>query len=268
MAVSQTLKFACNIGTMFPQSTSLINRLQKATSCGFNALEVAFPYSWSLDEWQEALTAHPMQVVLINTPLGVNKEPGLASCQNKLTEFMAGVQQGVEYCTALKCSQLHIMAGNEPPYEGQRQIFIHNMRQASDILKKHGIVGLIETISPGTIPGYFLNDPRETLMLVQDICVPNIAFQFDVFHLSMLGETDEQIADLFDGCNLHFIKHVQVAQTPKRNEVNAEGGVDYRKIFKHMISRRYSGYVGLEYTPQDSSDRPCSEETLKFLSEF
>ena len=268
MAVSQTLKFACNIGTMFPQSTSLITRLQQAKASGFSALEVAFPYSWSLGEWQEALTAFPMQVALINTPLGPNKEPGLAACKDRLTDFLAGVQQGVEYCNALKCSQLHVMAGNEPSFEGQDLIFMSNMRQASDVLKKHGIVGLIETISPGVIAGYYLNDPRKTLNLVSEISCDNIAFQFDVFHFKMLGETDEQIIDLFDGSNLHHIKHVQVAQTPSRNEVNAEGGVDYRKIFRHMISKGYSGFVGLEYKPQDSSDLPCSKATLEFLSEF
>ena len=268
MAVSKTLKFACNIGTMFPSSLSLIDRLKHARACGFDALEVAFPYTWSVDEWQEALTAHPMQVVLINTPLGPNKEPGLAACQDKETEFLAGIDRGVEYCNALKCSQLHIMAGNEPPYEGQKSTFISQMRKSSVVLQKWGIVGLIETISPGVIPGYFLNNPRETLDLVSEIACDNIGFQFDVFHFSMLGESDDQITALFNETNLKHIKHVQVAQTPKRNEVNAEGGVDYSKIFNHMISKNYGGFVGLEYKPDELAEMPCSKETLKFLSEF
>ena len=91
------LKFACNIGTMFLPDTALAERLKSALSHGFSSIEVAFPYTWPISEWVTALHAHPIHVSLINTPLGDKREPGLAACQDKQDQFLAGVRKGVAY---------------------------------------------------------------------------------------------------------------------------------------------------------------------------
>ena len=244
-----------------------MDRLKSAKNQGFTSIEVAFPYTWSLEEWKDGLSKHPLDVVLINTPLGPEGQPGLAACQNKEVDFLAGVERGIEYCNALGCSLLHVMAGNEVQFEGQFEVFVYQMRRASDLMKKSGICGLIETISEGVIPGYYLNDAKKTIELVDDICCDNIFFQFDVFHLSMLGFSDGEIISLFDR-NFHIIKHVQVAQTPGRNQVDMVGGVDYTNIFNHLVYRNYGGFIGLEYKPIPSDDIKSTNKTLEFLSKF
>ena len=261
------LKFACNIGTAFPQTVSLMDRLDSAKRQGFTCIEVAFPYTWSLEEWKGSLELHPLDVVLINTPIGPNGQLGLAACQNKEKDFIAGVEQGIKYCKALNCSQLHVMAGTEEHFDGQFHIFIYNMRKASDLLRGNGISCLLETISAGVIPGYYLNEVHKTIELILDICCENVFFQFDVFHLNMLGLTDDEILTLFDQ-NFHLIKHIQVAQTPGRNQVDMAGGVDYSRIFNHFILRKYDGIIGLEFKPSIFDDKNSLNTTLAFLSKF
>ena len=266
--LQKSLKFACNIGTMFPSTMDLPTRLSKAVSLGFSAVEIAFPYTWTLEEWDTALEKTPgLKVVLINTPRGSGGEPGLASYHGKSEEFLEGIRKGIEYCRALKCPNLHVMAGNGPLYKGQHSTFLGNMRLASEELKAAGITGLLETISGGVIPNYYLNEPNMTLRVVDEISCPNILFQFDVFHLSMLGLTDTQVMGLYDG-HAGKIGHVQVAQTPKRDQVDGAGGVDYSVVFRGLAERGYGGYVGLEYRPDPLEDEAGFEKTVKFISQF
>ena len=73
-------KYAYNIGTMFDDDNTvgtLGRRLHEANSAGFLSIEGAFPYSWSIEEWENELNSYPFSLELINTPLGPNKEPGL-----------------------------------------------------------------------------------------------------------------------------------------------------------------------------------------------
>ena len=135
-------KYAYNIGTMFDDDNTvgtLGRRLHEANSAGFLSIEVAFPYSWSIEEWENELNSYPFSLELINTPLGPNKEPGFASTEGGSERFLEGVQQGIRYCKALKCPRLHIMAG--PAATGNESTFIENLQKASEMLESDGIIG-------------------------------------------------------------------------------------------------------------------------------
>lgn len=47
----------------------------------------------------------------------------------------------------------------------------------------------------------------------------------------------------------YIIEHVQVSQSPERNDPLEEGDIDYEKVFQILADNGYNGDVGLEYTP-------------------
>eukprot|EP00116_Pleurobrachia_bachei_P007902 sb/3468164/ len=212
-------KYAYNIGTMFVdqfkedgKTGPLGKRLEEAKSAGFLSIEVAFPYTWSIDEWEKQLDSYPLYVELINTPLGPNKEPGFASTEGGTERFLEGIMQGIRYCKALKCPRLHIMAG--PAATGNESTFVENLQKASELLESEGIVGLIEVISGGVIPGYFLDNFPKAIELLKKIGKDNIKLQFDTFHLNCLGYSTEEIIQLM-GENANSIGYIQVCSPTK-----------------------------------------------------
>eukprot|EP00116_Pleurobrachia_bachei_P019488 sb/3479750/ len=245
-------KYAYNIGTMFVDTFKengtpgpLGRRLEEAKSTGFLSIEVAFSYTWSIDEWENQLNSYPLYVELINTPLGPNKEPGFASTEGGKEQFLEGVEQGILYCKALKCPRLHIMAGLAAT--GNERTFVENLQKASELLESEGVVGLIEVISGGVIPGYFLDNFPKAVELLKKIGRENIKLQFDTFHLNCLGYSTEEIIQLMDE-NVSSIGYIQVYQRPNRTEITKPGGVDYEKLFKDLSRSPTLSYlaIGLE----------------------
>jgi len=242
------LKFAANIGTMFPRGTPLIDRLRCASRLGFTAIEVAFPYLWPLKEWKTGLEQYKLKVVLINTPLGTSKEPGLAGIIGRVVGFREGMEEAIQYCKALGCNDLHVMSGQcmYGMEELQEETYITNIKWAGKRLFQENIRCHIETISEGTIEYYYLSNLNTTLELMKKIDSDNVYFQCDFFHLGMLEE---------DGCavykaNKARIRHIQVAQTTEREEISESGGVDYEEVFKLLRGEDYQGYIGLEFMPR------------------
>lgn len=251
------LKFAANIGTMLPRGTPLIDRLRCASRLGFTAIEIAFPYLWPIKEWVAGLAQYKLKVVLINTPLGTSKEPGLAGTIGRVVGFREGMEMAIEYCKALECNDLHVMSGQcmYGMEELQEETYITNIRWAANRLAGDKIRCHIETISEGTIEYYYLNNLNTTLDLLRKIDSENVFFQCDFFHLGMLGE---DVCNVFKE-NKHNIKHIQVAQTTEREEISESGGVDYEEVFKVLRHEGYQGYVGLEFMPRKEGGGSLSQ---------
>jgi len=52
--------------------------------------------------------------------------------------------------------------------------------------------------------------------------------------------------------NLDYIKHIQLADNPGRHEPGT-GEINYSSIFSALQKVGYSGYVGCEYIPKEST---------------
>lgn len=107
------LKFAANLSWLFNE-VPLIERFSQAAAAGFQGTECLFPYQESIDSLVSAQRTSGLPVVLINAPPGRwdQGERGLASLPQREEEFRQSLQQAREYARALRCQQIHIMAGN------------------------------------------------------------------------------------------------------------------------------------------------------------
>ena len=73
---------------------------------------------------------------------------------------------------------------------------------------------------------------------------PNVALQYDVFHMTRMGEDVE--AALRE--HIDVIAHVQIADHPGRGEPGS-GSIDFGALFALLDELGYDGWVGAEYRP-------------------
>lgn len=70
------LRFSANVSWLFPELPGLPERLHAAGRAGFEAAEVAWPYSESPQALASAAQTAGLRLVLINTPRGVRSGRG------------------------------------------------------------------------------------------------------------------------------------------------------------------------------------------------
>ena len=243
------LKFCANLSWMFKE-VPFLDRYQAAADAGFSGVEIAFPYDFSLPELIKAKESAGLEQVLINS--GSSSTLGNAGNSTNPRLFQDELDLAIKYANGLECKRIHLMAGNIPEKfsKGQAQkTFIENLKYASDKLKAHGITGLIEPINNFSLPNYVLSTSMEALDIIKQVNKENILYQLDFFHLqTMEGNLSQKVSDLFP-----YIGHIQVSQVPKRNEPSAFGEIQYSYIFQLLEEKGYSGWVGGEYNPSDST---------------
>src|SRR6202011_5984009 len=84
--------FAANLSTMFTELPFLA-RFAAAARCGFDAVELAFPYAFSKEEVARELREHRLTLVAFNLPAGAWEaaERGIACDPDRAAEFREGV---------------------------------------------------------------------------------------------------------------------------------------------------------------------------------
>ncbi|XP_004699557.1 putative hydroxypyruvate isomerase isoform X1 [Echinops telfairi] len=255
------LRFSANLSWLFPELPSLPERLRAAGSAGFEAAEVAFPYSEPPEALACAAQEAGLRLVLINTPLGDPEkgEMGLGAVPGRQAAFREGLEQAVLYAKALGCPRIHLMAGRVPQgtdravVSGEMEaVFLENLRHAAGVLAQENLVGLLEPINTRiTDPRYFLDTPQQAAAILQKLGRPNLQLQMDMFHWQIMdGNLTANIRDF-----LPLVGHVQVAQVPGRGEPDSPGELNFPYLFQLLEDGGYQGFVGCEYRPQgDTSE--------------
>lgn len=259
---NMSLKFCANLSFMFQECTLILDRYGLAKQCGFKGVECAFLYSYPVEQVVQAKKESGLEQILINVnPGDLEKgELGFAAIPGKEDVFRDSLQQAIDYCKALECKLIHIMAGKVPnPTEENDRVYKQNLTLAAEMLKDQNLVGVVEAINSVSIPGYYLNDFQKALDVVKKINSPHIKVLADLFHFQMMkADLQKSITEAYP-----YIGHVQVAQAPNRNEPDTLGEIDYKHVFSLLESLGYDGWIGLEYKP--ASD---TKTGLKWIETF
>ena len=117
---------------------------------------------------------------------------------------------------------------------------------------------VVEAINHFDIPGFFLNRTEQVLKLVEEVRLPNVLVQYDVYHAQR--EEGEVVATLRK--HIAKIGHIQVADNPGRHQPGT-GELNYPFIFKEIDALGYEGCIGLEYVPA-----PDSKASLGWIKQF
>jgi hydroxypyruvate isomerase len=241
-------KFAANLTMLFTE-VPFMERFALARGAGFTHVEYLFPYPFKAAEIKAELAKHGLQQVLFNLPAGdwAAGDRGIAALPGRSDEFRAGVPKAIEYATALGVPKLNCLAGKRVAGRSDaehRDTLIQNARFAATELAKHGLELLIEPINHFDIPGFFLNRSDDVLRLLDEIGLPKVRLQYDIYHAQReegeLGATISQ--------NLARIGHIQIADNPGRHQPGT-GEINFPYLFQRLDELNYAGYVGLEYAP-------------------
>jgi len=242
-------KFAANISMMFNE-LPFLDRFAAARAAGFEAVEFLFPYEHPAEEIAKRLEGNGLQNVLFNAPPGdwIKGERGMASLPDRRAEFRESIKRALEYSAALKCPRLHVMAGLIPagvPRDTLLATYAANLDFAAEECAKLGVKPVIEPINHRDIPGFFLNTTTEATRIIDAIGPERLGLQFDLYHCQITeGDVTRKAQEL-----LPYIAHMQVADTPGRNEPGT-GEVNWPFVFDAIDASGYRGWIGCEYRPK------------------
>ncbi len=242
-------RFAANL-TMLFNDLPFLERFAAARLAGFTAVECLFPYDYPADQIKEQLTTHGLQQVLFNLPCGNwgAGERGLAASPDRVEEFRGGVSQALAYARAHGVPQLNCLAGTRVPGYGDEEhwkTLVANVRFAAAALREAKLTLTVEAINHFDIPGFFLNRTEQVAQLIEEVNLPNVFIQYDVYHAQR--EEGDLAATLRKYRKM--IGHIQIADNPGRHQPGT-GEINYPFLFKEIDRLGYGGFIGLEYVPE------------------
>ena len=258
-------KFAANLTMMYVE-LPFLDRFEAAAKDGFKAVEYLFPYAFEAKELSARLKNNGLEQVLFNLPPGGvdaasidaawnGGTRGIACIAGREAEFAAGADLALRYAEALDCPRLHMMSGLLPQNAlsiaqnkaSTRQTYVNNVKHASKLVAKQGIILLLEPINTRDIPGFFLNRQDEAHALIAEIGQPNVKVQMDLYHCQIVeGDVAMKIRQYLPTGN---VGHFQIAGVPERQEPDV-GEMNYPYLFDVIDSLGYDGWIGCEYKPK------------------
>lgn len=233
-------RFAANLTFLFAEVAPL-DRPALAAQAGFDGAEILFPYDHPAKDWQAALGGLPL--ALINTPPGdwSMGERGHAAVPGEESRFRDGFLRAADYATRLGAARVHVMSGvaRGPLAE---QVFAENMAWAA--AQAPALRLTVEPLNIDDMPGYFLNDYDQAARILDDLALPGLGIQFDIWHAARIhGDAAAVWVRHADRIN-----HVQIAGFPARGEPGG-GGFDIPGLCDALDARGYDGWIAAEYIP-------------------
>ena len=233
-------RFAANLTMMFTEA-AMLSRPRHAHNAGFDGVEVLFPYDHSASEWEAALAGIPL--ALINAPPGdwVAGDRGHAAVPGAEKAFRSSFLIAADLATRLGAERVHLMAGiaRGPVAE---QTYCENLGWAA--AQAPDLKLCIEPLNPVDMPGYFLNDFDQAGRLIDDMALPQLGLQFDLWHAARLHGDADAVWEK----HKHRVNHVQIAGLANRNEPGG-GGFDLTGLCTELDAMGYDGWVAAEYRP-------------------
>jgi hydroxypyruvate isomerase len=250
------MRFSANLGFLWADRP-LLARIDAAARAGFRAVEMHWPYNVPAGDVAEATGRNDVKLLGINTAPGRLEagEMGLGAVPGRTGDFLGTVDQSIEYCRSSGATAIHVMAGNVAAADRirARPVFADNLRMAAVQAEAQQITLLLEPLNPNDNPGYFYSTLAEAVSLIEELALPNIKLQFDVYHVA---RSEGDVLAKLEKHRRH-IGNVQIAAVPSRAEPD-EGEIAYPAIFAALDRLQYDGFIGCEYRPRGDTDEGLS----------
>jgi hydroxypyruvate isomerase len=256
-------QFAANLSMMYPE-LDFLDRFEAASKDGFKAVEFLFPYAWEKQAISDRLKHNGLRQVLFNMPPGgtdrashaqawENNTRGTACLAGREAEFQQGLHLAIDYAHALECPRIHVMAGLVPDGLKRADVqptYVRNLRWAAQEAAKAGLDILMEPINTRDIPRFFLNRQDHAHDIVQEIGLPNLKVQMDLYHCQIVeGDVASKIRRYLPTGR---VGHFQIAGVPQRHEPDL-GEINYPYVFAVIdevsAACGWNGWIGCEYRP-------------------
>jgi 2-dehydrotetronate isomerase len=240
-------RFAANLSMMFTE-VPFLDRFDAAAKAGFTAVEFLFPYEHPADAIGERLKRNGLTQALFNLPPGNwdAGEKGFAALPDRFDDLKQSLHAALPYAKETGVRRVHLMAGIANRSDPKAvAAFRKSVAHAAEFFAPHGLDIVIEPINPRNVPGYFLNDFVFARDLINELKIPNLKLQFDIYHCQIIhGDVTMRLREM-----MPIIGHIQIASVPSRNEPDGEE-LNYPFVFAELDRLGYRGFVGCEYNPR------------------
>jgi hydroxypyruvate isomerase len=239
--------FAANLTLMFNE-VPFLDRFEAAAKAGFTAVEFLFPYAHPVEEIGKRLHGNGLTQALFNLPPGNwdAGEKGFAALPERFSDLQESLRTALPYAQATGVKRLHLMAGLADRKDPKAiAAFQKSLRWATEFFAPHGIDIVLEPLNARNTPNYFLNDFGFARDQINELNIPNLKLQFDIYHCQILhGDVTMRLREM-----MPIIGHIQIASVPSRHEPDDEE-LNYPFLFTELDRLGYKGFVGCEYNPR------------------
>jgi hydroxypyruvate isomerase len=243
------LRFALNISITMP-TIPLLDRFDAAARLGFDTVEFWWPSDADLRAVARRIRDAGLKVALVNFDAGAlaQGERGMLNHPTRQAEFRANVPRALDFAQQIGCPRMNALAGKwlpDEPREAQLERVHINLHWACTQAAAANVAVVVEAVNAWENPGYLFTDTPTTLAFLQRVAAPNLAYQYDCYHMQLMeGNLTRTIRT-----HAAQIGHIQIADVPDRHQPGT-GELHYPFIFAAIAASGYTGYVGLEYVPQ------------------
>src|SRR5258708_28459004 len=181
-------RFAANLSMMF-NDVPFLAGFDAAAKAGFTAVEFLFPYDHPANEVGERLKRNGLTQALFNLPPGDWNagEKGFAALPERFDDLKQSLTTALPYAQATGVKRLHLMAGIADRSDRKAvEAFYKSVAWAAEFFAAHGLDVVIQPINPRNVPGYFLNDFNFAHDLINELKIPNLKLQFDIYHCQII----------------------------------------------------------------------------------
>jgi hydroxypyruvate isomerase len=158
------------------------------------------------------------------------------------------VPGALAFAQAIGCRKLHALVGRELPGETRASQLARAQEAVAWLCEQAapaGVTILVEALNTWETPGYLLASTAEALAFIDAVGAPNLAYQYDVYHMQrMEGNITATI-----GAHGGRIGHLQVADAPDRGHPGT-GELRFPFIFAAIAASAYTGTIGIEFVPR------------------
>lgn len=149
-------RFAANLTWLFAEY-DFLDRFDAAAECGFEAVEVLFPYDHPAEAIADRLARNKLTMALINAPPGSvsGGERGLAALPDRADAFRDSLALAANYAHATGARRVHVMAGLADAGDNRAAAtYRDNIAHAADYFAPRGIKVMIEPINSRDDPAH------------------------------------------------------------------------------------------------------------------
>ncbi|SNB63393.1 hydroxypyruvate isomerase [Arboricoccus pini] len=251
--MTSAYQYSAHLGYLFSERP-FAERFAAARAHGFVAMEHPSPYATPA----EVVRGWLADTGLTYTQFGLHSgdatkgEKGIAIFADRRAEFRASVATGLAYAETVGARMIHAMAGVLPAAQRDHahwDCYIENLAYAAREAEKRGIAILVEAMSAGAVPDYFIETPDQGAEAIAATGEANLGLLLDIFHTVATG------LDIETTISKHaaLIRHVHIADYPGRHEPGT-GTLDFAAVAGWLNKAGYQGLLGCEYVPAGQTD--------------
>jgi hydroxypyruvate isomerase len=244
--MTNTLSLCAHLGYLF-EDLPLAKKLAAAADAGFEWVEHPGPYDMPSERFAQIMEENGLRCAQIGLATGGGEQKGLAAIADRRSDFLATLDEAIDYATQIGCRLIHPMSGVPAPSSNPDEtwrVYIENLECACASAGEAGLKVIIEPISGGTLAGYFMNHPDLALQALDEVGAENLRISLDAYHAAFVG-VDPSAFVRNHGAK---IAHVQISDLPGRGEPGT-GELPFHEFFQMLQAATYPGVVGLEYIP-------------------